>query len=147
MDKKTFEERVKRSIQVQMFVFQSKNGRNTQPKISNLNFNWWKPSDGKNHTCELYFEGEFTFNTPDPDIGSFNNELDKFQGIQFRFFKDLELFNDGEFRKREISLDDSDDIIGLFLSSSFDWTLGGEANNTTVKFGYEYSAWDIELES
>ena len=147
MDKKTFEERVKRSLQVQMFVFQSKNGRHTQPKISNINFNWWQPSGENNYSCTVYFEAEFTFNTPDPDIGSFNHELDKFQGIQFRFFKDLEIFNDGEIRKRETSLDDSDDIIGLFLSCSFDWMLGGETNNTKAKFSYDYDVWNIELES
>jgi len=55
MDKKLFEDNVKSSIQVMLYIYQTKHGRNSEPQVWNIRFNWFGDNDS---AVEVNFDTE-----------------------------------------------------------------------------------------
>ena len=143
MDKKQFQNNVKRSLQVLLYIYQTKHGRNSEPKASDLTIHWWETQ--KTWACEVNFNCEFQFETEDPDVAIFAESVNKYDDIQMGFFSSYEVDKNGDFVNRTIPLSDSDDMIGLFNSCNYKW-MGHEQKNTTVGFSYSYNVFDIEID-
>jgi hypothetical protein len=135
MDKKVFENNVKSSLQVMLYVYQTKHGRNSDPKISNLVISWFGDNDS---AAEVNFDTEYVFDVSDPDVGVYMRALNECDDKQFNFFTGIEIGQDGEFVKRFTPIDDSDDMVGYFKSSEYEWGFEGEKNGKAT-FSYTYN--------
>ena len=94
MDKKQFQNNVKRSLQVLLYIYQTKHGRNSEPKASDLTFNWWETQ--KTWACEVNFNCEFQFETEDPDVAIFAESVNEYDDIQMGFFSSYEVDKNGD---------------------------------------------------
>jgi len=136
MDKKVFENNVKSSLQVMLYVYQTKHGRNSDPKISNVAISWFGDNDS---AAEVNFDTEYVFDVSDPDVGVYMRALNECDDKQLNFFKGIEIGQDGEFVKRFTPIDDSDDMVGYFKSSEYEWGFEGEKNGkATFSYAYNY---------
>jgi len=132
MDNKEFESNIKRSLQVMLYIYQTKHGRNSDPKISNLHFHWFGEGN-----CEVTFDTEYKFEVEDPDVGTFMVSLNECDDKQQSFFIGIEILENGEFGKRVTPFEDSDDMIGYFKSTEYGWGYG--AGECLAKFSYSYN--------
>ena len=135
MDKKVFEDNIKSSLQVMLYVYQTKYGRNKEPKISNLQISWFGDNDS---AVEVNFDTEYTFEVDDPDVGVYMRALNECDEKQYNFFTGFELSESGEFVKRFNPMDDSDDMVGYFKSSDYEWGYGNGECNATFSYAYHY---------
>ena len=136
MDKKLFEDNVKSSIQVMLYIYQTKHGRNKDPKVSNIQINWFGDNDS---AVEVNFDTEYIFDVTDPDVGVYMKALNECDDKQYHFFTGIELSESGEFVKRYTPMDDSDDMVGYFKASEYEWGYGDDKNaKATFSYGYHY---------
>lgn len=126
-----FTQKIKKSLQVLLYLFEAKtkiksSATDIQPYVSEIG-------------AEVYFQIDIPFYVSDPDIHTFNVELNKINNIVFNFFNKIVLTPKADFiYVKSKQSDDYDDMIGLFLSTNYDW-LGQEGEyNAKVKFAFEY---------
>ena len=136
MDKKLFEDKIKSSLQVMLYVYQTKYGRNTEPNISNLQITWFADND---KAVEVNFDTVYKFLIDDPDVGSYMRGLKNCDNQQYDFFTGIEIGEGGEFMKRFTPIEESDDMIGYFKYSDYEWGYGDGQCSAT--FSYAYSYW------
>ena len=111
MDKSQFESNIKSSLQVMLYLYQTMHGRNTQPKVSNLQFSWFGEGN-----CEVTFDTEYKFIIDDPDIRSYTKALNECDDKQYAFFIGIEILQNGEFGKRVTPHDED-------IPHEYFWTL------------------------
>ena len=133
MDKKLFEENIRRSLKVMLYLYQSIHGRNSEPRISNLQFNWFGEVN-----CEVTFDTEYKFIIDDPEVGSYTRGLNECDKKQYGFFSGVEILQNGEFGKRVNPMDESDDMIGYFKSCDYEWGYGDGPCTVTFSYAYNY---------
>ena len=135
MDKSQFESNIKSSLQVMLYLYQTMHGRNSEPKITNLQFSYYKAQDVN---CEVSFDTEYKFAIDDPDVSSYTRGLNECNKKQYGFFSGVEILQNGEFGKRVIPHDESDDIIGYFKSCEYEWGYGESVCKATFSYAYHY---------
>jgi len=133
MDKVEFESSIKSSLQVMLYLYQTMHGRNTQPKVSNLQFSWFGEVN-----CEVTFDTEYKFIIDDPDIRSYTMGLNECDKKQYGFFSGIEILQNGEFGKRVTPRDESDDMIGYFKECDYEWGYGEGVCKATFSYAYNY---------
>ena len=125
---KEFSDKIKKSIQILMYLWEVKGDRTMRPKASNINHFLWDAG------ASVAFNLEFRFNVEDPDVGSFHHTLDKVDDKIQDFFGRIRL------------LPDADDLTGLFIGVDFKWESHEDTNNTVVRYSFDYSLFYDEYE-
>ena len=137
MNKKELEAKLKRSLQVLLYLFEVKTKIKTVAK--NINFNYWNIyTNGA-----IYFELELIGTSDDPDPTTVTNEIKKVSDMIYDFFNKKTLDDDSlSFVNGDPS--ESDDMVGLLMSINFNWA-GGEGDNMLFTFAFEYNFYNQEI--
>jgi len=134
-----FTQKIKKSIQVLLFLFEAKTGIRSKAKYIQPNV-WDKGAT-------IYFEIEVSFETLDPDVMSFNSSLNKIDDIIIDFFNKIVLTPKADFiydqNKKQI---DYDDMVGLFTGINYEWQGHLNEKNTIARFGFEYNLYYEEYD-
>ena len=133
MDKAQFESNIKSSLQVMLYLYQTIHGRNSEPRITNLQFSYYQDVN-----CEVTFDTEYKFTIDDPEVGSYTRGLNECDKKQYGFFSGVEILQNGEFGKRVNPMDESDDMIGYFKSCDYEWGYGDGPCSATFSYAYNY---------
>ena len=133
MDRAQFESNIKSSLQVMLYLYQTMYGRNSEPRITNLQFSYYQDVN-----CEVTFDTEYKFTIDDPEVGSYTRGLNECDKKQYGFFSGVEILKNGEFGKRVNSMDESDDMIGYFKESDYEWGYGEGECKATFSYAYHY---------
>ena len=145
MDKKTVESKLKRSVQVLLYLFEVKTGIKVT-SAKNINFTYWK-SDRNDETSSthgsIYYELDLVGSVSDPDPGSLCYEINKMSDLVYKFFSS-QVLDDDTLNFVNGDPNDSDDMIGLLLNQRFDWG-GGEGDNLKMTFSFENNFYDQEI--
>tara|TARA_R110000868_G_scaffold89341_3_gene248741 strand:+ start:3654 stop:4085 length:432 start_codon:yes stop_codon:yes gene_type:complete len=141
MDKKTLESKIKRSVQVLLYLFELK----TNTKIDsarNFIFNYWNSRDESKRTYgSVYFTITLKGSCEDPDPNTLCRETDRVFDMVYDFFKTQKLDDETiSFIKGE----EPDDMVGLFLRSDFTWNDGMD-DNVEYEYGFEYNFYGLEI--
>lgn len=136
-----FTKKINKSIKILMYLWEVQGDRTLKPKVLNIQPNVWDKG------ATVYFEVEFSFETKDPDIGSFKYFLDKLDNKVYSFFSKIILQPNAEFKyfssKQPM---DHDDMVGLFMGAKFEWLGHENENNSSAVFGFEYNLFYDEYE-
>jgi hypothetical protein len=136
MNKKELEAKLKRSLQVLLYLFEVKTKIKTVAK--NINFNYWNiDTNGA-----IYFELDIKGESSDPDPYSLAEEIKRVSDRISDFFGKY-MLDDEKLTFVDID-DDTDDMIGLLMNVNFNWN-GGEQDNTNFTFAFEYNFYDQEI--
>jgi len=141
MDKNQIEAKVKRSIQVLLYLFEMKTKIKGGTSVRSLNFSYWKGAEGKTNGS-VYFELDIKGESADPDPYSLTEEIKRVSDRISDFFGKY-MLDDEKLTFVDID-DDTDDMIGLLMTVNFNWN-GGEQDNTNFTFAFEYNFYDQEI--
>ena len=141
MDKNQIEAKVKRSIQVLLYLFEMKTKIKGGTSVRSLNFSYWKGPEGKTNGS-VYFELDIKGESSDPDPYSLTEEIKRVSDRISDFFGKY-MLDDEKLTFVDID-DDTDDMIGLLMTVNFNWN-GGEQDNTNFTFAFEYNFYNQEI--
>jgi len=140
MDKKTLESKIKRSVQVLLYLFELK----TNTKIDsarNFIFTYWNSKDEEGTGGTVYFTITLKGTCEDPDPNILCRETDRVFDMVYDFFKTQKLDDETiSFIKGE----EPDDMVGLFLRSDFNWDSGMD-DNVEYEYAFEYNFYNLEI--
>lgn len=132
-----FTEKIKKSIKILLYLWEVKGDRSYKPSVTNF-----IPGISKDG-ARIYFELSFSFNINDPDTDSFIGKLKKIEQLVNNFFGNIVLLPNVEFKYYSSKIKDSDDMIGLFMGTNYDWN-SDEKMNCSVTYGFEYNLYYSE---
>lgn len=145
MDKKTVEAKLKRSVQVLLYLFEVKTGIKVA-SAKNINFTYWKADKNDDTSLthgSIYYELDLISSVDDPDPGSLCREINKMSSLVYDFFN-RHVLDDDTLSFISGNSIESDDMIGLLLNQSFEWG-GGEGDNLKMTFSFENNFYDQEI--
>ena len=144
MDKKTVEAKLRRSLQVLLYLFEVKTGIKVD-SAKNINFTYWSAdrNDSTLSNGSIYYELDLVGSVDDPDPSSLSYEIKRISDLVYNFFSSQVLDYDTlSFVNGDPS--DSDDLIGLLFKVDFNWS-GGEGNNLKIRFSFENNFYGQEI--
>ena len=144
MDKKTVEAKLRRSLQVLLYLFEVKTGIKVD-SAKNINFNYWSAdrNDSTLTNGSIYYELDLVGSVDDPDPSSLSYEIKRISDLVYKFFSS-QVLDDDTLNFVNGDPNDSDDMIGLLLNQRFDWS-GGEGDNLKMTFSFENNFYDQEI--
>lgn len=142
MDKNQIEAKLKRSLQVLMYIFEMKSGTKGGVSVKNLNFTYWGEQETTTNGS-VYFELDMTTTCDDPDPTSLSITLTQNSKMVYNFFKNY-MLDSTKLTFVDVDGDDTDDMIGLLMNLTFDWNAGSD-NNTNIRYGFEYNFYDTPV--
>jgi len=144
MDKKTVEAKLRRSLQVLLYLFEVKTGIKVD-SAKNINFNYWSAdrNDSSLTNGSMYYELDLVGTVDDPDPSSLSYEIKRISDLVYNFFSSQVLDYDTlSFVNGDPT--DSDDLIALLFKVDFNWS-GGEGNNLKIRFSFENNFYGQEI--
>ena len=135
-----FTEKINKSLRVLTFLWEVKGNKSIRPTIVNVNPHLWDKG------ALVYFELEFKLMCEDPDVGSFNHTLNDFDDEVNRFFRNVVLQPNAEFKYVSKRDPDHDDMIGLFTGVKYNWDGHESSYNMVVQYGFEYNLYYDEYD-